>query len=80
MRVNETPTAFEKAVASEVRAEMARQQVTQKALGEKLGWPQQKLSRRVSGAVPFDVAELDAIAVALGISVMKLLPETEAAR
>lgn len=74
MRANDTATPFEKGVASEVRAEMARQQVSQQALADKLGWTQPKVSRRISGAVPFDVAELNAIATALGVPVVQFLP------
>lgn len=81
MRVNETVSeGFPKAVASEVRVEMARQQISQSALAERLGWTQQRVSRRISGATPFDVAELEAVAGALGVPVLRLLPVSEVAR
>lgn len=34
-----------------------------------LGWTQQYMSRRLTGIVPFDVADLEAIAALLGVPV-----------
>lgn len=62
------------AVAIEVRAEMTRQKVSQAALADRLGWPQQRVSRRITGAVPFDVTELAAVAAALGVPVARFIP------
>lgn len=73
MRLNDTAQA----VAAEVRAEMARQGVSQTALAERLGWPQPRLSRRLTDgktAVPFEVAELVAVADALDVPVIQFLP------
>jgi transcriptional regulator with XRE-family HTH domain len=53
-------------VAEEIRVHMLRGRLTQSALARKLGWPQQRLSRRLTGAVPFDICELFEIADALG--------------
>lgn len=64
-------------VAAEVRAEMARQEISQQALADRLGWQQSRLSRRLTGgktAVPFTVAELGAVAAALGVPVAHFLP------
>lgn len=77
MRVNNTASF----VAAEVRAEMARQGLSQQALAEKLGWTQPRLSRRIlaegskNALIPFDVTELSAVADALGVPVTKLMPQ-----
>lgn len=62
-------------VASNVRAEMARNGVTQTALAGKLHRTQQYVSRRISGNIPFDLAELDEIAQVIGCPVSNLLNE-----
>lgn len=54
-------------VAAEVRAEMGRQRVSQRRIAEVIGLSQQAVSRRLSGEVPFDVAELGRIAAELGV-------------
>jgi transcriptional regulator with XRE-family HTH domain len=57
---------------------MARQGLSQVALAERLGWPQARLSRRISDGkhtpIPFDVAELNAVATALGVQISQFLP------
>lgn len=75
MEPTQTPTASTPArrIALEVRAEMARQGMTQEALGALIGWDQRRVSRRLTGEVPLDVTELTAIADALGIGVTQLL-------
>jgi len=75
MRVDNAETELTMAVAAEVRAEMARQRVSQVALAERLGWIQQRLSRRMTGEVPFAVPELSAVADELGVPITKFLPE-----
>lgn len=81
MRVNNTASF----VAAEVRAEMARQGLSQQALADKLGWTQPRLSRRIAAEgskyplVPFDVVELADVAEALGVAVAKLMPVEVAA-
>lgn len=55
------------AVAAEIRAEMARQKLTQEALGQKVGLRQDQISRRLKCEVPITVAELGRIADALGV-------------
>ena len=56
-------------VASEVRAELARAQVSGNRLAALLGQSQPYWSRRLTGKVAFDVDDLTAIADLLGISV-----------
>lgn len=60
-------------VAAEVRAEMARQRVTQETMAESLGWSQQKFSRRVTAEIAFDVAELERVAEILGVPLARFL-------
>jgi len=57
-----------------VRARAARNMVTQTELAEALGVSQVAVSRRLRGVVPFDVAELAAVAVLLGCEITELLP------
>lgn len=66
------------AVATEVRAEMARQRMSGRAVADALGVSHMYLSRRINGHVPFDVAELQRIAAVLGVPVSKLLPTVDA--
>lgn len=60
-------------VAAEVRAEVARQQLTHRALGEKLGLSQPQVTKRLNGVLPLDTAELDRIAEVLGVPVDRFL-------
>ncbi|QDF17489.1 helix-turn-helix DNA-binding domain protein [Gordonia phage PhrostedPhlake] len=62
-------------VAGNVRAEMARIGYSQSALARKMNRTQQYVSRRVSGYVPFDVAELDEIAQILGVPIESFFRE-----
>lgn len=68
-----TGTLSERA-ATEVRAEMGRQRMTQTALGAVLGKSQAYVWRRVMGKVAFDLAELEAIAAALDVPISQFLP------
>lgn len=58
---------------------MARRKVTQTDLAGALGLSQQSISRRVNGALPFDVAELEAVAAFLAVPLSALLAEADAA-
>jgi transcriptional regulator with XRE-family HTH domain len=78
MRVVDLPTNFHREVAANVRAEMARQRITQNDLIAATGWSQQKISRRLTGTVAFDVAELAVIADYLGKEPAELLPASSA--
>ena len=62
-------------VAAEVRASLARANLSGNRAASRLGWKQQYLSRRLSGTVPFDVSELYAIADLLDVPVGEFLPE-----
>jgi len=65
-------------VAAEVRAQLARHQRTGRSVALQLGWKQPYMSRRLTGAVSFDVNDLDAIAGALGVPVTSFFPQVGA--
>lgn len=62
-------------VASEVRAELARQRRTAGDLATVLGMTPHTAGRRLNGEVPFDVVELVQIGLWLGIDPRRFLPE-----
>lgn len=66
-------SGFTATVAAEVRAEMARQRITQESLADSLGVAQQTISRRLTGEVAFDLAELERIAGILGVPLSRFL-------
>lgn len=80
MRVVDLPSNFHCEVAANVRAEMARQQITPGRLITETGWSQQKVSRRLTGTVAFNVAELAVVAAVLGKNPADLLPASPAQR
>jgi transcriptional regulator with XRE-family HTH domain len=61
-------------VIAEIRAEMARQSVTQTDLAPRAHLSLPALRRRLSGESPLLVSELFDIAGALGVSPRRLLP------
>ena len=64
-------------VAAEVRAEMGRQGWSHQRLADALGTlTRQSLGRRINGEIPWDVAELEKIAAALGVPVAQFMPAT----
>lgn len=60
----------------ELRAEMARQRVTQSMLAEVTDIPPSGLSRRLAGRSPITLGEADAIARALGTDLLTLMQRT----
>ena len=66
-------------VASEVRAELARQRKTAGELAAVLGMTPHTAGRRLNGEVPFDVVELVAIGLWLDIEPGRFLPQRAAA-
>lgn len=67
-----TDTTIER-VAANVRAELARKGITQSDLAAKLNKSQPFISRRLSGRVAFDVADLASIATVLDVSITALV-------
>lgn len=72
------PLLPHQAVAAEVRAEMARKKVSQQEVARQLGVAQQTISRRITGDIPFDVAELAKIAQILGVPLSHFVVERAA--
>ena len=66
-------------VGHNVRAEMTRQSLTQADIATVLGVSQSGVSRRLLGAIAFDVTELTALARLFGVPASQLLGESAAA-
>lgn len=62
-----------------IRAEMARQRITQTELAVALSIPQTQVSARLRGAVEWRVTELLGVAELLGVPASTLLADTEKA-
>lgn len=62
-------------IGVEIRVAMLRRGLSQTELAERVGMSQAALSRRLSGEVPLDVDQLDAIAKALETTPASLLEE-----
>lgn len=67
------PSPLVRALAAEIRSRIERRKLSQQAFGQLVGWTQRSVSRRVTGEVPMDAAELEAVAVALNVSSAHLL-------
>jgi transcriptional regulator with XRE-family HTH domain len=63
---------FEDVLIGEIRAELGRQDVTQKELARRLGWEPSAISKRFHRKVPIRAHEIEMIAEALGVSVTQL--------
>ena len=66
------------AVAANIRAELARQRVSQFVVADRLGLSQAAVSRRLSGGTPFELDEVEAIASLLGVPLVDLIAERAA--
>lgn len=67
-------------VAGEIRAHAARRGLSGRQLAFQLGKSQPWMSRRLTGEVPFDVEELDAVAALLGVTPRELFPGSDGDR
>lgn len=65
------------AIASSVRAELARKDLSGRQLAANLGWSTDAVQRRLSGTVPFTAAELATVAEHLGVSITKFYEPCE---
>jgi len=72
-----TPDLVVDHVCAEVRAEIARQRVSQKSIAAALGITEGQLSLRLTGQVELKVGELDAIARALKKPVNLFWPDAD---
>src|SRR5262245_56614534 len=61
----ETPS---QAVRRRFRQELAGRQISVSEVARRMGVPQQKLSRRMTGETPLDIDDIDAICRAAGLS------------
>ena len=66
------------AVAANIRAELARQRVSQFVVADRLGLSQAAVSRRLSGGTPFELDEVEAIASLLAVPLVDLIAERAA--
>lgn len=81
---NETPaTAAEPtqrklrhAIAEEVRVILVRRRMSATELARQLGWSQTYMARRMVGAYPFSVDDLEDIAAYLAIPITDLMPSS----
>jgi transcriptional regulator with XRE-family HTH domain len=79
--MNKPGTPYTNAVAAEVRACLARRNMTANQAAKELGWTQPYISRRLSGQVVFNVRDLNALADLLGVSVIRFFQiETDLAQ
>jgi transcriptional regulator with XRE-family HTH domain len=63
-------------IAAAIRAELGWQNLSQANLALALGWTEAYLSRRITGQVPFTLADISAIAEQLGVPPGRLLETT----
>lgn len=68
------PQGFAEAIASEVRAEMARQRKTQGDLADALGISRPTAAKRLNAVQPFDASELYVVATWLGVPPSQFWP------
>ena len=69
--------ALQDLVAEEVRAQLARHRVSARRLALRTGWSPMYVSRRLSGQLPFSIADLEHVAEVLVIPVTRLLPRSD---
>ena len=70
-------TALTESVAGEIRAEMARQRITQRDVARRLEVIEAWLSRRLNGHVSLNLDELEQISKALQIPMVELIRRAE---
>jgi transcriptional regulator with XRE-family HTH domain len=75
MSLNPAAKSLNLHVAREIKAEMARQDLSQSELGHLLGISQRVVSSRLRGETEFTLGDVDIILRALGIPLEQLLPE-----
>lgn len=63
---------YDEMVKTEIRAEMARQDLSQTQLASRLGWSQQRLSRALSNERQIRLAEIEQIAGVLHVTLSDL--------
>jgi len=71
--MSQPQTGSAQSVAGEVRAALARSQITQTSLAAATGRSQAYWSRRLSGGLPMSVDDLAAVAAIAGIDIESLV-------
>lgn len=74
------PKPLTETVAAEVRAELARQNISRTDAAAKLGMSRTLLWSRLRGETPFKVSELECLAELVGVPVSRFLPDATPAR
>lgn len=64
--------------AAELRAELARQQISSRELARRVGETPTWVHRRVAGITEISIGDLDRFAKALGVSMADLMPRESA--
>lgn len=59
--------SLNEAITGEIRAELARRNLSQAIFAEQCGWTPSTLSRRMTGEIPWSTDELEIVAKALGL-------------
>ena len=77
MTTAQSAVTLQDLVAEEVRAQLGRHRMSARRLALAAGWSPMYVSRRLSGELPFSIADLEAIAAVLNIPVTRLLPRSE---
>jgi transcriptional regulator with XRE-family HTH domain len=72
------PVTYNASVSAEIRAEMARQDLSQTELAALLGQSQSWVSRRISGAVALSTTEIEQIARALRVPISQFTSARQA--
>lgn len=76
IEVTASTTTLSARVASEIRAEMARQKMSGRELARRLERSPNWVSLKVSGSQVIDLVEVELIANALGLTVQRLIERT----
>ncbi len=67
------PATLSQQVAKAIESEMARSALSLNVVAERSGIPRSTLSRRLIGASPFTLSEVEALAQVFGVARSKLL-------
>lgn len=73
---DEQPTTLSEHVADRIRYQLFLARISAAELARRAGMSQPYVSRRLTGAQPFDLADLERIASVLGVAILDLLPES----
>ena len=72
-----TTTTLGERVTEEIRVALARRRLSATELAQRMGVSQSYLARRMTGAQPLSLDDLQRIATALGVNVVDLIPRPD---